>query len=74
MINPRPHLLASVHILVAFVTSKKANTGVAIKHSFTFVRAWSCSVVHINSFLVLRRGLNGVISSAIVFVPANAVG
>ena len=69
MTNPSPCLLASVHILVGFATSKMANTGVVVRHSFTFVSAWLCSVVHMNSFLVLSSGLNGAISPAIVFVP-----
>ena len=34
----------------------------------SFIRAWSCFFIHVNSFLVLRGGLNDVISSAIVFV------
>ena len=69
MTNPRPCLLASVHTLVGFATSKKANTGAVIKHSFAFSSAWSCSIVHVNSFFVLRRGLNGAINSAVALVP-----
>lgn len=63
---PCPCLLASVHVLVAFITLQKTDTSVIIRHFFTFFSAWSSSVVHINSFLVLRSCLNGVISPAIV--------
>ena len=51
---------------MGFATSKKAKAGVVV---ITFVSAWSCSAVHINLFLVLKSGLNGVISLDIVFVP-----
>ena len=68
MINPIPCpcLLASVHVLVAFITSQNTDTSVIIRHFFILFSAWSSSVVHINSFLVLRSCLNGVISPAIV--------
>ena len=69
MKNPRPCLLASVHTLVGFATSKKANTGAVIKHSFAFSSTWLCFIVTINSFFVLRRRLNGAINLAIAFVP-----
>ena len=58
MTNPRPCLLASVHTLVGLATS---NTGAVVKHSFVFASAWLCSVVHVNSVFVLRRGLSGVL-------------
>ena len=57
--NPRPCLLASVHSCVGLRLSKNARTGLDVSISLAVRNAWLCSVDHINSFLVLRRGRSG---------------
>ena len=70
--NPRPCLLASVHSCVGLHMSKNDKVGVDVSDSLAIQNAWSCSAVHRNSFLVLRRGRSGASRPATVSVHADS--
>ena len=70
--NPRPCLLASVQSRVGLRLSKNARVGLDVSDSLAAWNARSWSVVHMNSFLVLRRGRSGANRLAIASVLVDS--
>ena len=58
-----------MHSLVGLFTSKNASIGAVVRDCLVLASAASCSVVHKNSFLVLRSGQRGAKSLVMVLVP-----
>ena len=70
--NPRPSLLASVDNCVGLEISKYARVGAVVSDCRALLNACLCSVAHMKSFFVLRRGLRGASSLATESVLAES--